>query len=55
MLGLLKIQKKMLRQNILFRYEHLLDMAQKKEEGTDPADDPRKLKPGLYARISPGE
>jgi len=30
----------------LERYEHLLDMAQKKEEGTDPADDPRKLKPG---------
>lgn len=29
----------------LERYEHLLDMAQKKEEG-DLADDPRKLKPG---------
>ena len=30
----------------LERYEHLLDMAQKKEEGGDPNDDPRKLKPG---------
>ncbi len=29
----------------LERYEHLLDMAQKKEEGDLP-DDPRKLKPG---------
>lgn len=29
----------------LERYEHLLDMAQKKEEG-DLTDDPRKLKPG---------
>lgn len=30
----------------LERYEHLLDMAQKKEEEGDLADDPRKLKPG---------
>ena len=32
----------------LERYEHLLDQAQKKEEGDDgvSADDPRKLKPG---------
>eukprot|EP00088_Acartia_fossae_P033594 TRINITY_DN3439_c0_g1_i1.p1 TRINITY_DN3439_c0_g1~~TRINITY_DN3439_c0_g1_i1.p1 ORF type:complete len:812 (+),score=302.93 TRINITY_DN3439_c0_g1_i1:50-2485(+) len=30
----------------LERYEHLLDMAQKKEEGGELADDPRKLKPG---------
>jgi hypothetical protein len=33
---------------IVCRYEHLLDMAQKKEEGGDLADDPRKLKPGTY-------
>jgi len=30
----------------LERYEALLDKAQRKEEGGDPADDPRKLKPG---------
>jgi pre-mRNA-splicing factor CDC5/CEF1 len=30
----------------LERYEALLDMAQRKEDGGDPADDPRKLKPG---------
>ncbi|XP_026681581.1 cell division cycle 5-like protein isoform X2 [Diaphorina citri] len=30
----------------LERYEFLLDQAQKKEEGEDVADDPRKLKPG---------
>merc|ERR1711944_24322 len=33
----------------LERYEHLLDQAQKKEDGddnVDQADDPRKLKPG---------
>ncbi|KAI4499230.1 hypothetical protein M0802_005813 [Mischocyttarus mexicanus] len=30
----------------LERYEYLLDQAQKKEEGDDAADDPRKLKPG---------
>ncbi len=30
----------------LERYEYLLDQAQKKEEGEDVADDPRKLKPG---------
>ncbi|XP_018322506.1 cell division cycle 5-like protein isoform X2 [Agrilus planipennis] len=30
----------------LERYEYLLDQAQKKEEGEDAADDPRKLKPG---------
>ncbi|XP_015185878.1 PREDICTED: cell division cycle 5-like protein [Polistes dominula] len=30
----------------LERYEFLLDQAQKKEEGDDAADDPRKLKPG---------
>ncbi|KAF6208293.1 hypothetical protein GE061_016747 [Apolygus lucorum] len=30
----------------LERYEYLLDQAQKKEEGEDGADDPRKLKPG---------
>ncbi|KAJ9590816.1 hypothetical protein L9F63_016147 [Diploptera punctata] len=28
------------------RYEYLLDQAQKKEDGEDAADDPRKLKPG---------
>jgi len=27
-------------------YEKLLDAAQMKEEGTDPADDPRRLRPG---------
>ena len=32
----------------LSRYENLLDMAQKKEEGGDPNDDPRKLKPGKW-------
>ena len=37
--------------NLFSRYEHLLDMAQKKEEGTDPADDPRKLKPGFFIQI----
>ncbi|XP_047525710.1 cell division cycle 5-like protein [Pieris napi] len=30
----------------LERYEYLLDQAQKKEEGEDIGDDPRKLKPG---------
>ncbi|XP_034945889.1 cell division cycle 5-like protein [Chelonus insularis] len=30
----------------LERYEYLLDQAQKKEEGEDGSDDPRKLKPG---------
>ncbi|XP_013200212.2 cell division cycle 5-like protein [Amyelois transitella] len=30
----------------LERYEYLLDQAQKKEEGEDMGDDPRKLKPG---------
>ncbi|XP_043464216.1 cell division cycle 5-like protein [Leptopilina heterotoma] len=30
----------------LERYEYLLDQAQKKEEGEDVSDDPRKLKPG---------
>lgn len=30
----------------LERYEHLLDQAQKKEDGDDSVDDPRKLKPG---------
>ena len=30
----------------LERYEHLLDMAQRKEDGGDPSTDPRKLKPG---------
>ncbi|KAG7212980.1 hypothetical protein KM043_002320 [Ampulex compressa] len=30
----------------LERYEYLLDQAQKKEEGDDATDDPRKLKPG---------
>ncbi|OWR55587.1 cell division cycle 5-like protein [Danaus plexippus] len=30
----------------LERYEYLLDQAQKKEEGEDVGDDPRKLKPG---------
>ncbi|XP_044012402.1 cell division cycle 5-like protein [Aphidius gifuensis] len=30
----------------LERYEYLLDQAQKKEEGEDGIDDPRKLKPG---------
>ncbi|KAK6635552.1 CDC5 cell division cycle 5-like protein [Polyplax serrata] len=30
----------------LERYEYLLDQAQKKEEGEDASDDPRKLKPG---------
>ncbi|KDR18926.1 cell division cycle 5-like protein [Zootermopsis nevadensis] len=30
----------------LERYEYLLDQAQKKEDGEDTADDPRKLKPG---------
>ncbi|XP_050465844.1 cell division cycle 5-like protein [Cataglyphis hispanica] len=30
----------------LERYEYLLDQAQKKEEGDDAVDDPRKLKPG---------
>jgi len=30
----------------LERYEHLLDMAQRKEDGGDPTNDPRKLKPG---------
>ncbi|XP_059056735.1 cell division cycle 5-like protein [Achroia grisella] len=30
----------------LERYEYLLDQAQKKEEGDDMGDDPRKLKPG---------
>ncbi|XP_060523536.1 cell division cycle 5-like protein [Cylas formicarius] len=30
----------------LERYEYLLDQAQKKEEGEDAGDDPRKLKPG---------
>lgn len=30
----------------LERYEHLLDQAQRKEEGDDTIDDPRKLKPG---------
>ncbi|XP_057670470.1 cell division cycle 5-like protein [Diorhabda carinulata] len=30
----------------LERYEYLLDQAQKKEEGEDAVDDPRKLKPG---------
>ncbi|XP_055585317.1 cell division cycle 5-like protein, partial [Uranotaenia lowii] len=30
----------------LERYEYLLDQAQRKEEGEDAADDPRKLKPG---------
>jgi len=30
----------------LERYEALLDMAQRKEDGADIADDPRKLKPG---------
>lgn len=30
----------------LERYEHLLDQAQRKEEGDDAVDDPRKLKPG---------
>ncbi|EEZ97534.1 cell division cycle 5-like protein [Tribolium castaneum] len=30
----------------LERYEYLLDQAQKKEEGEDVTDDPRKLKPG---------
>jgi len=30
----------------LERYEHLLDMAQRKEDGGDPSNDPRKLKPG---------
>lgn len=30
----------------LERYEHLLDQAQRKEEGDEGIDDPRKLKPG---------
>merc|ERR1719436_1196784 len=30
----------------LERYEHLLDIAQRKEDGGDPSTDPRKLKPG---------
>lgn len=30
----------------LERYEYLLDQAQRREEGEDVADDPRKLKPG---------
>lgn len=30
----------------LERYEYLLDQAQRKEEGDDTVDDPRKLKPG---------
>lgn len=30
----------------LERYEYLLDQAQKKEDGEDTGDDPRKLKPG---------
>lgn len=30
----------------LERYEYLLDQAQKKEDGDDTVDDPRKLKPG---------
>lgn len=30
----------------LERYEYLLDQAQRKEEGDDGLDDPRKLKPG---------
>ncbi|EDV38652.1 uncharacterized protein Dana_GF24891 [Drosophila ananassae] len=30
----------------LERYEHLLDQAQRKEDGEDAMDDPRKLKPG---------
>ena len=30
----------------LERYECLLDQAQKKEEGEEPGDDPRKLRPG---------
>jgi len=30
----------------LERYEYLLDQAQKKEEGDEPGDDPRKLRPG---------
>ncbi|XP_017770851.1 PREDICTED: cell division cycle 5-like protein [Nicrophorus vespilloides] len=30
----------------LERYEYLLDQAQKKEDGEDVSDDPRKLKPG---------
>ncbi|KAL5291785.1 CDC5L family protein [Megaselia abdita] len=30
----------------LERYEYLLDQAQRKEDGEDAADDPRKLKPG---------
>jgi len=30
----------------LERYEHLLDIAQRKEDGGDPSADPRKLKPG---------
>lgn len=30
----------------LERYEHLLDQAQRKEDGDDAVDDPRKLKPG---------
>lgn len=30
----------------LERYEYLLDQAQRKEEGDDSVDDPRKLKPG---------
>ncbi|XP_033224510.1 cell division cycle 5-like protein [Belonocnema kinseyi] len=30
----------------LERYEYLLDQAQRKEEGEDASDDPRKLKPG---------
>jgi pre-mRNA-splicing factor CDC5/CEF1 len=30
----------------LERYEHLLDQAQRKEEGEENLDDPRKLKPG---------
>jgi hypothetical protein len=39
---------------VIFRYEHLLDMAQKKEEGGDIADDPRKLKPGELAALHQG-
>nr|SVE79992.1 EOG090X02CC [Daphnia magna]SVE80619.1 EOG090X02CC [Daphnia magna]SVE81189.1 EOG090X02CC [Daphnia magna]SVE82387.1 EOG090X02CC [Daphnia magna] len=30
----------------LERYEYLLDQAQRKEEGEEPGDDPRKLRPG---------
>nr|CAG4640684.1 EOG090X02CC [Eulimnadia texana] len=30
----------------LERYEYLLDQAQKKEEGEEPGEDPRKLRPG---------